>query len=77
MTPEEQFEKRAKDFCNDVEDLRAETMMTYVECIIDVCSKYNVEIEDVKAILSKPIHDKLLAESMERNLLAEKFNTLF
>lgn len=77
-TKEDQFEAIARKFCKDVERLKAEdNSMTYLECVAELCLANDIEVENVKAMLSKPILDKMQAEAMERNLLKFKNNTLF
>lgn len=73
----EQFEKQSLQLCLDIEALRAlDSGSTYLECIVEVCSKQDIDLDEVKNLLSKPIIDKMFAECAKNNLLKEKMNTL-
>ena len=49
---------------------------SYIDAIVHLCEKNNIEIEDIKKYISPAIKDHLEAEGMSLNLLP-KGNTLF
>ena len=48
----------------------------YIEAIVHICEKNNIEIEDVKKYISPAIKDQVEAEGMNLHMLP-KGNTLF
>ena len=72
---EEQFLTRTK-FTKLIESTVAEKKMPYMDAILQVCEKNDIEIEDIKKYISPAIKDHLEAEGMSLNLLP-KGNTLF
>jgi hypothetical protein len=49
--------------------------MSYLDAIVWLCEKNNIEIEDIKKYLSTPIVENLEKEAMDLNILP-KVNTL-
>lgn len=49
--------------------------MSYLDTIVWLCEKNNIEIEDIKKYLSPPIVENLEKEAMDLNILP-KVNTL-
>lgn len=77
MIEKNEFEELAKEFCKKIERLKAEDPdLSYLECIVDVCSDENIELETIKPMISKSIRDKIEYEAMSMNLLKYKNNTL-
>lgn len=73
----DEFERQKKNFCKEIEALKSvEPTMSYMECILCICEQYDVEMENVKNLLTKPILDKFKAEAIQNNQLKEKMNTL-
>ena len=68
---EEQFLTRAK-FTKLIESTVAEKKMTYMDAILQLCDKNDIDIEDIKKFISPIIKDKLEAEAMNLNYLPKK-----
>ena len=49
--------------------------MSYLDTIVWLCEKNNIEVEDIKKYLSAPIVENLEKEAMDLNILP-KVNTL-
>ena len=71
---EEQFLTKTK-FAKLIEATVLETKMTYMDTVLHLCEKNNIEPEDVKKFISPVIRDKIAAEAMELNFLP-KTNSL-
>ena len=71
---EDQFLTKAK-FTKLIEATVSELRIPYMEAILHVCDKNDIEPEDVKKFISPIIKDKLEAEAMQLNFLP-KTNTL-
>lgn len=68
MTVEEQFLTKSK-FSKLIENTVADLRISYMEAVLYVCEKNNIEPEDVKKFVSPIIKDKLEAEAMALNFL--------
>lgn len=66
-----------KDIPAEVERIKAETGLNYIECIIEVCEIYGIEPETMKSILPKAIKEKLKQDAVELNMVKGSKNTLF
>lgn len=64
-----------KSFSDLIEVTVFTTELNYMDSIIHVCDKNNVELEDVKRYLSKSILEHVEAEAMSLSFLP-KVNTL-
>lgn len=71
---EQQFLTKSK-FTKLIESTVIELRIPYMEAILHVCDKHNIEPEDVKKFISPIIKDKVEAEAMHLNYLPRK-NTL-
>ena len=71
MKIEEQFLTKSK-FTKLIESTVAEIKIPYMDAILMVCEKNDIEIEDIKKFISPVIRDKLEAEAMDLNLLPKK-----
>ena len=71
MKIEEQFITKSK-FTKLIESTVAELKIPYMDAIIKVCEKNEIEIEDIRKFISPVIKDKLEAEAMELNFLPKK-----
>jgi len=67
-TVEEQFLTKTK-FSKLIEATVIDKSIGYMEAILLVCDKHNIEPEDVRKFVSPIIKDKLEAEAMGLNLL--------
>ena len=71
---EEQFLTRTK-FTKLIESTVAEKKMPYMDAILQVCEKNDIEIEDIKKFISPIIKNKLEAEAMNLNYLPKKIHS--
>jgi len=74
MTIEENFLTKSK-FTKLIEATVVETKLSYMDTILYLCEKNNIEPEDVKKFISPIIKDKVEAEAMQLNFLPKQ-NTL-
>jgi len=58
-----------------IEEAVVKKKLSYMDAILDICEKNNIEPEDVRKFVSPIIKDKLEAEAMSLNLLP-KTNSL-
>ena len=68
---EEQFLTRAK-FTKLIVSTVAEKKMPYMDAILQLCEKNDIDIEDIKKFISPIIKNKLEAEAMNLNYLPKK-----
>lgn len=52
-----------------IEESVIQKKLSYLDAILDICVKNNIEPEDVRKFVSPIIKDKLEAEAMSLNLL--------
>ena len=71
MKVEEQFLTKSK-FTKLIESTVADMKIPYMDAILHVCDKNNIEPEDVKKFISPIIKNKLEAEAMDLNFLPKK-----
>ena len=71
MKIEEQFLTKSK-FTKLIEGTVADMKIPYMDAILHVCDKNNIEPEDVRKFISPIIKDKLEAEAMDLNFLPKK-----
>ncbi len=64
----EQFLSKSK-FSKMIEESVIQKKLSYLDAILDICVKNNIEPEDVRKFVSPIIKDKLEAEAMSLNLL--------
>jgi len=74
MTIESQFLTKSK-FAKLIETTVSELRISYMDAILHVCDKNDIEPEDVKKFISPVIKDKVEAEAMALNFLPQG-NTL-
>ena len=65
-----------KKFTEMILDCVKQNNLSYIDEIVHLCEKNNIEIEDIKKYISPAIKDHLEAEGMDLHLLP-KGNTLF
>jgi hypothetical protein len=68
MAIEENFLNKAK-FSKLVEQTVFEKKLSYMDAIVWLCEKHNIEIEDCKKFINPIIKDKLEAEARRLNFL--------
>ena len=71
MKVEEQFLTKSK-FTKLIENTVADMKIPYMDAILHVCNKNDIEPEDVRKFISPVIRDKLEAEAMDLNFLPKK-----
>jgi hypothetical protein len=74
LTIEDNFLTKSK-FTKLIEATVTETKLSYMDTILYLCEKNDIEPEDVKKFISPIIKDKLEAEAMQLNFLPKQ-NTL-
>ena len=73
----DEFEQKVKNISNEIEALKAkQPSLNYIECAVEICQRYDVDIDSLKKVLSKNIKEKIEVDAMELNLLNYKNNTL-
>ena len=70
MTIENQFLTKSK-FTKLIETTVSELKITYMEAVLHVCDKNDIEPEDVKKFISPVIKGKVEAEAMALNFLPQ------
>ena len=70
----EEFLTKSK-FSKLIEESVIDKKLSYMDAILDICEKNDIEPEDVRKFVSPIIKDKLEAEAMSLNLLP-KTNSL-
>ena len=70
----ESFLTKSK-FSKLIEESVIDKKLSYMDAILDICEKNDIEPEDVRKFVSPIIRDKLEAEAMSLNLLP-KTNSL-
>tara|TARA_Y100000022_G_C12923546_1_gene228347 strand:- start:90 stop:329 length:240 start_codon:yes stop_codon:yes gene_type:complete len=65
---EDKFLTKSK-FTKLIESTVSELRITYMDAILHLCDKNDIEPEDVKKFISPIIRDKLEAEAMKLNFL--------
>ena len=68
MSVEENFLTKAK-FSKLVEQTVFEKRLSYMDAIVWLCEKHNIEIEDCRKFINPIIKDKLEAEARRLNFL--------
>jgi len=56
-------------FTRMIEDTVRDTRLSYIDAIVHICEKNQLEVEDVKKYISDPIKEKLEAEARRLNFL--------
>ncbi len=56
-------------FCREVEAMVQEREIGYMEAVLELCDKHNLEPESAAKLLSKPIIEKIQVEGQEIHLL--------
>jgi UDP-glucose 6-dehydrogenase len=60
------------EFTKLVEKAVRDNNMSYMDAMLDICDKNNIDPEDVKKFVGAPLQSKLEVEAMELNLLPKK-----
>lgn len=65
-----------KKFAFAIDSIVANTDYTYLEAIIDYCSKIGMEVEIAASLINSDLKSKIEAQAMELNLLKVKNSKL-
>jgi len=77
MFKEDDYSKKIKDLAEEIENLKKTSPeLNYIDCTVEICEKYNIELESVKKILPKTIKEKIEADALDLNLLKYKIGKL-
>lgn len=60
---------KAKDFSEMVMNLVISKNIGYIEAVLEICDKHQIEPSSVNKLLNKQIKDKLKVEGQDINLL--------
>ena len=71
MSIEENFLTKSK-FTKLIESTVSELRIPYMEAVLHLCDKNDIEPEDVKKFISPIIRDKIEAEAMNLNFLPKQ-----
>jgi hypothetical protein len=71
MTIEENFLTKSK-FTKLIESTVSELRIPYMDAVLHLCEKNDIEPEDVKKFISPIIRDKIEAEAMNLNFLPKQ-----
>lgn len=71
MKLEDNFLNRSK-FTKLIEESVTQNKISYMESILDICDKNDIDPEDVKKFVSPIIKNKLEAEAMSLNFLPKE-----
>jgi hypothetical protein len=71
MTIEENFLTKSK-FTKLIESTVSELRIPYMDAVLHLCDKNDIEPEDVKKFISPIIRDKIEAEAMNLNFLPKQ-----
>lgn len=64
-----------QNFCKEIQEYKDLNKCTYIDSILSLCEKYDIDPDAVKPLISKPIKEKVEVEMRQRNLLP-KTNTI-
>lgn len=65
--------RRVKNISEEIENLKKHSPeLNYIECTVEVCTRFNIEFDSVKKALPKVIKEKIEADAMELNMLKYK-----
>lgn len=65
-----------KRFAFSIDSIVANTDFTYLEAIVDHCTKTGLEIEVAASLINSNLKSKIEREAMDCNLLKEKMTKL-
>lgn len=63
-------------FSKMIETNVKEKNMSYLDAILDICEKLNLDVEDSKKYISVAVKSKIESEAIKLNLMVEKNNSL-
>ena len=66
------FKNLEKDFLRELDIMVGNDSLTYIEAIIELCERYEIEPEVAATFLTKPIKEKIEAEASKMNMLRQR-----
>jgi len=69
------FGVKIKKLPMEIEDI-VKSGSNYIDAVIEICHKYDLEPESMKQLLPKHIKEKIESDASELNLLKYKITTL-
>ena len=76
MSVEKKIELNVKNISAEIEKMKSQSGLNYIESTIEVCTQHGIEPESMKSILPKAIKEKIEADASELNMLKYKINTI-
>ena len=77
MCSDNEFDSRIKNIADEIENLKkVSPELNYIDCTVEICEKYNIELETVKKLLPKTIKEKIESDALNLNLLKYKINRI-
>ena len=70
------FENKVRNLASEIERIKQNSDLGYIECVVEVCERLGLEVEDMKKALPKNIKEKIEHEALQLNLLKYKVNRL-
>ena len=67
---------RVKNIAIEIEQVKKESGLSYIESTVEVCERFNLEIDNMKKVLPKNIKEKIELEASKLNLLKYRINSL-
>ena len=68
------FAQKVKQLPSEIESIVAESGGNYIDAVLHICEKYDLEIEGMKSLLPKAIKEKIEADALDLNMLTYKIN---
>jgi hypothetical protein len=70
------FGVQVKKIPEEIEGYVKASGLTYIEAVLSICEKYDIEPESMKQILPKAIKEKIERDALTLNMLKYKINTV-
>lgn len=70
------LDEKVKNIALEIERVKAQSGLSYIEATVEVCERQDLEIENMKKVLPKNIKEKIELEASKLNLLKYRVNTL-
>lgn len=70
------FQAKVKNLPKEIEEIVASGGGNYIDAVVYVCEKYELEVEGMKLMLPKNIKEKIEKDASDLNMLKYKVNSL-